>query len=427
MKGLPYLVFSDSKGEIYSHPYLRMAASAADRISFLQEKDLIRLPSGSSLFYLPQRAPIGFNLTTKSFEPLFTFKGKPVFALGAFLIPAYLRLYNPAYLIGKETTLPQWAYSACGFYQGNFYVAARRIDSRVRQSPHFYNNLLIKSGIKKFLKDYPRNRLYRHLANCALNYNCLAAKNLFLRRWEAPLPTARFCNARCIGCLSHQESDCISSHQRINFKPLAGEIAQVMVNHLKYAKEAITSFGQGCEGEPLLETNTIAKAIFQTRNITGRGTINMNTNASIPEKVEILCKAGIDSFRVSLNSPQEKFYRLYFKPRNYRFYDVLESIEIAKKYNKFVSVNLFVFPGFSDDQKEIKALVKFIGNTGIDMIQWRNLNIDPDYYLRILPKRLYPQGINFFLKTIKQKFPLLKMGYFNLPKERFATFENVVK
>lgn len=430
MASLPYLVFSDSSGKIYSHPYFKMAVSGGFGLSLSlpQEKELIRLPKGSSLFFLPKRSPIGFNPTTQSFEPLVEFKGKTAFAVGAFLIPAYLRLYNPAYLMRKQTVLPQWAYSACGFYGGNFFVAAQRVDSRVRQSPHFYNKALISNKVKKFLKIYPQNRLYRHLANCALNYNCLAAKNLFLSRWEAPLPTARFCNARCVACLSHQESDCISSHQRINFKPEVEEIAQVMINHLRIAKEAIVSFGQGCEGEPLLEADIIAKAITKIRNITRRGTINMNTNASIPKKVELLCKAGIDSFRVSLNSPQEKFYELYFKPCNYKFSDILKSIEIAKKYNKFVSINLFVFPGFSDAQEQIKALTKFISNTGIDMIQWRNLNIDPDRYAKTLSQaKLKPQGVQFLLNAIKNKFPHLKMGYFNLPKEKFESFKNVIK
>jgi pyruvate-formate lyase-activating enzyme len=404
-----------------------MAVSEIGKISLPKESELIRLPKGSSLFYLPWRIATGFNGRTKTFEPLYGFKAKPVFAVGAFLIPAYLRLYNPAYLIDKQTALAQWAYSACGFYKGNFYVAARRVDPRIRQSPQFYDDSLIKKKVKIFLREYNQNRLYQHLANCALNYNCLAAKNLFLGRWEAPLPTSPYCNARCLGCLSYQESDCLPSHQRINFKPKVKEIAQVMLNHLSHAKEAIVSFGQGCEGEPLLAADTIAQAIGQVRKFSRRGTINMNTNASIPEKIELLCRSGIDSLRVSLNSPEENFYNLYFKPRNYSFRDVLKSIEIAKKYNKFVSINLFVFPGFSDSEEEIKALVKFISSTAIDMVQWRNLNIDPDYYLQILPRNLKPKGIPFLLKTIKQKFPQVKMGYFNLPKEKFASFENVVK
>jgi pyruvate-formate lyase-activating enzyme len=187
------------------------------------------------------------------------------------------------------------------------------------------------------------------------------------------------------------------------------------------AREAIVSFGQGCEGEPLLEAERIAQSIEKVRRKTSRGTINMNTNASIPKKVEVLCKAGIDSFRVSLNSPQDKFYNLYFKPAGYKFSQVIESIAIAKKYNKFVSVNLFVFPGFTDSAQEIKSLVNFIKNTGIDMIQWRNLNIDPEHYKEIMPKgNLNPQGILYLLSVVEEKFPYLKMGYFNLPKEQFV-------
>jgi pyruvate-formate lyase-activating enzyme len=425
---LPYLVFADKKGKIYSHPTLRMAASLLDTPALARQDELIRLPTGGTLFYLPFRIPIGFNPITKKFEPLFEFRQKSVYAVGAFLIPAYLRLYNPAYVVEKKKVLPLWAYTAAGFYGGSFYVTAKRVDSRLRQSPRFYNNKLMRNSIDSFFKAYPSNRLYRHLAHCALNYNCLAAKNLFLKRWEAPLPTAKSCNARCIGCLSYQESDCVASHQRIQFRPTPAEIAQVLYNHLKVAKEAIVSFGQGCEGEPLLEADSIAKAIAFVRKKTSRGTINMNTNASLPEKIELLCKAGVDSFRVSLNSPQETFYNLYFRPVGYKFGEVLKSITIAKKFKKFVSINLFVFPGFSDSPVQINALIAFIKKTGIDMIQWRNLNIDPDYYLeRLALKTPASRGVNFLLRTIAAEFPRLKTGYFNLPKEKFKTFRNVIQ
>ncbi|MFH1504319.1 MAG: radical SAM protein [Candidatus Omnitrophota bacterium] len=439
---LPYLIFSDEKGKVYHHPYLRMMASSLDKWALPCENELIRLPKGSSLFYLPGRLAVGFNLKTKAVEILEYFRGKKVFAAAAFPVPAYLRLYNPASIVKEKKILPLWAYTACGFYSGDFYITAARVDSRVRQSPRFYNKTEIEkkvnpvrnksskmsaapaarisNGVKSFFSQYPANRLYKHLANCALNYNCLAAKNLFLQRWEAPLPTARTCNARCIGCLSLQGSGCDSSHQRINFKPDAGEIAKVAVNHLKKAKQAIVSFGQGCEGEPLLEADVIADSIYKIRQETSRGTINMNTNASIPKKIKKLCQAGIDSFRVSLNSPEEKFYNIYFRPRNYKFKDVLKSIEIAKQFNKFVSINLFVFPGFSDSASQVKSLIKFVKSTGVDMIQWRNLNIDSEYYLKMIyNKELKPQGVLTLLETVKNQFPRLKTGYFNLPKESF--------
>jgi pyruvate-formate lyase-activating enzyme len=420
----PFLVFSDEKGKIQNHPFLRMAVSSLDRVALADTRELISLPSGSTFFYLPSRAPVGFNPDTGKCEVVTEFKGRRVFAVGAFLIPGYLRLYNPAAVPTKRTTLPLWAYTACGFYAGHIYAAAKRVDRRVRQSPRFYDTALIKKEVRGILSRFSHNRLYKHLANCALNYNCLAAKNLFLKRWEAPLPTSRFCNAACIGCLSYQESDCASSHKRIAFKPQAFEIVEVMSNHLKCAREALVSFGQGCEGEPLLEADVIARAVREVRKKVSRGTINMNTNASFPEKIELLSLAGVDSFRVSLNSVQKKFYDSYFRPRNYKFSHVLKSIEIAKKYKKFVSVNLFVFPGVSDSETEIKELIKFVRETKIDMIQLRNLNIDPQYYLDSIPyKNLEPRGITYLIKVLQQKFPRLKIGYFNLPKEEFVKFK----
>ncbi len=423
---LPYLVFVDSKGKIYHHPFLRMLGRSLDKDVLPKPEELIRIPKGSSFFYLPARLPIGFNLKTKKIETLEEFKGRKVFALAAFPIPGYLRLYTPSAKVLENKVLSLWAYTACGFSRGSFYITAVKVDRRIRQSPRFYDNQLVKKGVKFFLKHYPKNRLYRHLAHCALNYNCLTAKNLFLQRWEAPLPTARTCNARCLGCLSFQDKGPCASHNRINFSPTPDEIFQVMFNHLKTAPEAITSFGQGCEGEPLLEADLIAKSIYKVRERISRGTINMNTNASLPKEIKILCQTGIDSFRVSLNSPSEKFYNLYFKPRGYRFKDVLKSIATAKKYKKFVSVNLFIFPGFSDSKGEIKQLIRFIRDTGIDMIQWRNLNIDPESCRQLIPdKNLKAQGVLNLLATIKKEFSKLKFGYFNLPKESFKTFQNI--
>jgi pyruvate-formate lyase-activating enzyme len=401
---LPFLVFSDEKGKIYSHPFLRMACFSSS-LCLPKKEELIKLPRGSKFFYLLGRNPIGFNPSTKQFEILESFQGKRVYALAVFLIPAYLRLHHPAYFLKKKVKLPLWAYTAVGFYGGNFYVCAKRVDNRRRQSPRFYKEKIIKEKVKEFLNKYPKNRLYKHLSYCALNYHCLAAKNLFLKRWEAPLPVSRFCNAICLGCLSYQKKQgLVASHKRIRFRPQVEEIVEVMFNHLKEAKEPIVSFGQGCEGEPLLEADLIAKGIHLVRKKVKRGTINMNTNASIPSKIKLLCEAGIDSFRVSLNSTQEKLYQIYFKPLNYTFRDVLKSIEIAKKYKKFVSINLFVFPGVTDTEEEIKSLIKFIKNTGIDMIQWRNLNIDPDYYLEKLPPlNSSPCGVLRLLEAIKKE------------------------
>ena len=99
----------------------------------------------------------------------------------------------------------------------------------------------------------PDNRLARHLEHCALTYGCPAGKNFFLGRYEAPLPTSRACNARCLGCLSlQQESGIPCSQDRIAFTPTAEEIAEVALTHIGRVNKAVVSFGQGCEGDPLM-------------------------------------------------------------------------------------------------------------------------------------------------------------------------------
>ena len=87
--------------------------------------------------------------------------------------------------------------------------------------------------------------------------------------------------------------------------------------HLQRAKRAIVSFGQGCEGEPLLQAETIAQAIRLIRSHTDRGTINLNSNASLPEAVERLISAGLDSIRVSLNSARRKCTNAITGPRDF--------------------------------------------------------------------------------------------------------------
>jgi len=412
---LPYLVFADIKGKVYSHPYLRMAVADMDDFSLPQENSFIALPTGSNIFYLPGRRPVGFNPDTGSFESFDYFDGKEAFAAAAFLIPAYLRLHNPASIVKKKVVLPLWAYTACGFHSGKFIVTATRIDARRHQEPHFYNCKKVKAAVNIFEKKFRDNRLYRHLANCAVNYNCLNAKNLFLRRWEAGIPTSPVCNARCLGCISLQEECAVpASHQRLTFVPDAVEIAQVMTEHLKYGHKPMISFGQGCEGEPLLQSANIGEAVRITRGQTSRGVIHMNTNGSLPKQVEELCRAGVDSFRFSLNSAREENYNAYFRPRGYKFHDVLRSIFLAKKYKKFVAINLLTFPGVTDSKEEVNAWERFIKKTGIDMIQWRNLNIDPRYYFQHIP---FPEskalGIVKVLDLFRRRFPKLKFGYFN--------------
>ncbi|MFH1621554.1 MAG: radical SAM protein [Candidatus Omnitrophota bacterium] len=419
----PNLVVSDKRGKLCVHPYLKMMGSANNRSRLPHKKELVTMPAGSTIFLMPGHLPIGYDAQNNCKAVISKYMSRNVFAVSAFLIPGYTRLLSPATKkINKNITLPLWSYTAVGWSKGKYWVCAVRIDPLSRQKPHYYKNRrLLKQNVNKTIKSYPKNRLFKHLANCALNYNCRAAQNLFFSRWEAPLPISPICNARCIGCLSLQDSDCTTaSHSRIKFVPSFTEISEVAVFHLDKAKEAIVSFGQGCEGEPLLEFETLKKSIIQIRHLTQDGTIHLNTNAYNPKYLKELAAVGLNSVRISINSFQRDFYNAYYRPRRYSFRDVMDSIKIAKKSGLFVSLNLLVFPGLTDTPIEIDRLIHLLRKGCVDLLQLRNLCIDPEFYLSKIPKiKENPLGILSMIKLIKKSMPRVRLGYFNLPKERF--------
>jgi pyruvate-formate lyase-activating enzyme len=282
----------------------------------------------------------------------------------------------------------------------------------------------VRNGLKTKRRQLPGNRLRRHLETCALVYGCPAAKNFFLERCEAPLPTSPRCNARCRGCLSQQTASGIDrSQDRIVFTPTPKEIAAVALAHLRRLKRGVVSFGQGCEGEPLLAADVIAPAIRTIRAATGRGTINLNTNGSRPADLQRLIDAGLDSMRVSLNSVREDGYRAYFRPAGYRFSDVAAGIDLALRRGIHVSLNYLNLPGFTDTIEEVAALRQFLRRHPVQMIQWRNLNFDPVRYWEMMDtavQRGTPLGMKAVFEEVRTGFPRLRHGYFNPPKEVFS-------
>jgi pyruvate-formate lyase-activating enzyme len=196
----------------------------------------------------------------------------------------------------------------------------------------------------------------------------------------------------------------------------------VALAHIDRVKKSVVSFGQGCEGDPLMAAEVIAPAIRLIRLRTRSGTINMNTNGSRPKILERLFEVGLDSVRISMNSVREQCYHAYFRPRGYRFADVLKSIEAALERKKFVAVNYLNCPGFTDTPQEVEALTRFLNTHPIHMIQWRNLNYDPIRYLKKMNAVVThgkPLGMDNLINRIRTQFPKLKFGYFNPPKERF--------
>jgi len=238
------------------------------------------------------------------------------------------------------------------------------------------------------------------------------------------LPTSPSCNANCLGCISLQPSDsCPASQERIDFIPTLDEVIGVALPHLEEAENAIVSFGQGCEGEPLMQWRLLVRSIQKLREKTNRGTINLNTNGSFPKRVGELCDAGLDSIRVTLSSPHPEYYRRYHRPRGYTLEDVIDTLLLAKEKGIYTSINLLVFPGFTDRESEVAELIKFIRNTHLDLIQLRNLNIDPDLYLNAMEEG-EGMGIPRMIDILKREFPSLQWGYFNRTRDSFYRRES---
>ena len=420
---------ANEKGEIFDLPGYAAAGMAGEDFFVLSKEETVEMPHASELMMLPDRSPIVYDLETETFETLTANpydETEEIFPVAVFNSPGYVNLYFCAHVKGlRADSLPLFSYGAAGFDGKSFRSAALLVDEEPRQDLRRMPRAGIESGIRFMRDKYPSNRLMRHLENCALVYGCPAGKNFFLRRYEAPLPTARTCNADCIGCISLQKDGAVHSPQnRINFTPSAEEIAETALEHIEKVENAVVSFGQGCEGDPLTAFHVIEPAVRMIREKTGEGTINMNTNAGLPGKLERLFESGLDSVRVSLNSTRKTAYNAYFRPKGYCFEDVLKSIEIAGKMEKFVSLNLLNCPGFTDSMLEFDALKRFLATYPVRMIQWRNMNIDPLSYTGLMfeaGKKSPAVGMANMIKDIEKLFPRIIHGYFNPPKERYGT------
>jgi pyruvate-formate lyase-activating enzyme len=407
----PVMVFADADGNVYDHPELLMLVRRGRELTLPRPDELIPLPEGSDLYLLPGRHALGLDPQTGRAEAM------EDRAVAGFVCPAYTLSATAAYLKDDDApNLPLFAYGAVGFARDRFWVAGTQVDKDRRQ---VFTNVAperISKGAEDLLRRFPKNRLIQHLTRCALTFCCPAAKNFALGRFEGPLPTSRACNARCYGCISHQPEDSgfPSPQNRIGFTPTPEEIVEVMQVHSRRAKNPVLSFGQGCEGEPLTEAALITEAIGRFRAEGGQGTVNINTNASLPDTIPDLARAGLDSIRVSLNSARQAVYDSYYRPKSYEFGDVLRTIATAKKNGIFVSLNYLFFPGLNDTESELAALTDLVSTTRPDYIQMRNLSLDPDLYLGCVGDPAEPSmGLANFMKRLKKDCPWINYGYFN--------------
>ena len=355
--------------------------------------ELIPAPDGTLEMMLPQRRP----LTT--IGPI---DGRT--ALAVALPAGYTRLLLPAYARERDAPmLPLFGYTFACSIDDRLYVAAMRTDEGEDWQPRRFAAGELEESIARRLAGAPESGVLRQLALCSREYACFTAQNVFLERGEAALPVSPKCNARCIGCISELEPDAgvPSPQARIAQEMTAGDLTGVAIHHLERVDDGIVSFGQGCEGEPLLRSIAIARAIEQIRWRRSNGTINLNTNGSRPAELRRCIDAGLDAVRISLNSFRPAVYAAYYRPHGYDLADVLESIRLAVQRRLRVSLNLLTHPGVTDDDAEIAAMEEFLRSCPIAMVQTRTLNIDPERYFDAVGRPRAPIGMRAAIARLR--------------------------
>lgn len=386
------LVSCDSGGAIeYDPRFVPLADGGIVREAVPAE--LIAAPEGVVEMLLPRRAP----LTT--IGPL-----AERTAMAVALPAGYTRLLLPAYAAGREAPpLPLFGYTFACVIEDRLHVAAMRTDEGEDWEPRSFAAGELEATIGRRLSRDASNRVLAQVALCSREYGCFTAQNVFLERGEAALPVSPKCNARCIGCISEQDDEAgfPSPQTRVADETTARELGAVALHHLERVEDGIVSFGQGCEGEPLLRSTAIARAIEIVRGKRSNGTVNLNTNGSLPKALARCIDAGLDAVRVSLNSFRPEVYAAYYRPIGYGLEDVLASVRLACRRGLRVSLNLLTHPGVTDEREEIAAMETVLRDSPVAMLQTRTLNIDPERYFAAVGRPKAPLGMRHAIEAMR--------------------------
>jgi pyruvate-formate lyase-activating enzyme len=408
-------------GSLVDHPTLLAAGRSGDDIAVMPVGSL-PMPAGATVSRLPGQRPVGIDPT--SGEPVVLreveIKGRRFRpdAVAAVLPPGYTRTLLPAsHRTPLAPLLPQWAYTGVAWDEEAGLVAqALHTDPRSHWDPETHSTQELPALVEARRQE---SELLRQLATCALEYRCFTAQNIFYGRDEGAIPASAGCNARCVGCISEQlEGEGTASHERMRSPSSAEDMAALGAQHLAHAREsapgrAMISFGQGCEGEPLTRAHHIARAIRLLRAQTSRGSININTNGSRPKAMQLLVDAGLDACRISLNSARRELYEAYYRPVDYGWAEVRETLRIARDGGLYIALNLLTFPGITDRAGEVDALEELIAEFGVHQVQTRNLALDPEQYLAVARQHAHGTpavGIAAMVRRLRHSRPGVVVG-----------------
>jgi len=459
------LLAHPTTGEILEHPTFELALDTGLDIVRPSKKDLKTVPDGWDVMALPGTKPIGFDPAVGDFVTVdeFTFEHDDgseetivPLAVACHPPPGYVRTHHPAaeWLDtthpdekfkktgggkltifqpvnddepacatpkggddGARAGLPLWAYTAVGYGKNGMVAAFFQADETSRWSPDLYYQEGLEERIEARLAEDADNPVLKQIASCASSYLCCCAQNVFYERWEGAVPIAPACTAACLGCLSKDpEWNTPTPQKRLKFSPKADDIARVMIHHLERAPEPMMSFGQGCEGEPTMYGDALVGAVKLTREKTDRGIININTNGSRPQVIRDAAAAGAKALRISINTFDEEVYTAYYRPADYTLDTVMESLYAGRDCGMHVSINFLIWPGWTDRVAELEAVSKLVDEGVIQMIQLRNLCVDPGHFRSVLPPREQRGmllGMRAFVDELHRRHPKLRFGTFN--------------
>jgi pyruvate-formate lyase-activating enzyme len=382
--------------------------------------DWIPMPPGTTLMHLPDRLALGRRCSSSEVLPL---RGRHPLAVAAVLPVGYLRLLLPAHqraAAAEVRTLPLYGYAAVADQDGEVVVAAARSDDFAPWTGARPGPGELAAAVGRLQRQLSRSRVIAQLSICALQHNCLTAQNTFFGSGEGALPTSAACNADCLGCISLQtDSGAPASQPRIARAPTAEDLVAVGSQHLERAAQAGTpgmvSFGQGCEGEPILRERVLLGVVRVLRRRFPQATLHINTNGSRPLALERLMAAGLNSCRISVFSFEQELFAAYYRPRGYDIKDVLESCRTAHRGGAQLTVNLLTFPGVTDTAEEADRTISTLEQLQVQQLQLRSLNVDPLWLLDRIPEMPPGLGMGQLVELIRASLPRLSLGNFTRP------------
>ncbi len=339
-------------------------------------------------------------------------------AAAALLPPGYLRTLLPSYVdaIDRPDLSPRPYAAVAANDDGALVVAALQVDRDATHDAAGYPRSDVGAKVAEGLRTHPGDRLVRQLARCAKEYGCHTAANAFCGRWECALPIAAPSNEKPPAAVTPKRDGEAEPTEVAAFHPSTDEIARLAVAHIA-AGGTIASFGQACEGEPLLAAREVEDAIARIRTGTRDGTLHLSTNGSVPGALRRLAGAGLDSLSIRILAASPAAYEALHRPDGYRFTDVRASIRLAADLPIATSVLVLALPGLFDRSKELAALIALLADlpeSGALLL--RDLHADPLRALALVPDRAdAPLGVARAVERIREELPRLRIGAFVRP------------